>query len=71
MDDIKTKLGKAGLLIGAMGIISALLAIFNHDIRLLTWVDTWGNSTGWIIGILLIVTDGALFFLYGRTKDKV
>lgn len=70
MDDIKSKLGKAGVLIGAMGILSIVLSIFNYNIRLLSWVDAWGNTMGWIIRILLIVGGGALFFFYGRGEDE-
>lgn len=68
MDDIKLKLGKAGLILGAMGIISILLSIFNYNIRLLSWVDLWGNTIGWIIRIVLIIGGGALFFLFGREE---
>lgn len=70
MDDIKSKLGKAGLLIGAMGIMSIVLSIFNYNIRLLAWIDIWGNTMGWIIRILLIVGGGTLFFLFGRGEEE-
>ena len=69
MENIKFKLGKAGLLIAAMGIMSMLLSIFNYNIRLLAWIDIWGNTMGWIIRILLILIGGALFFLYGRDEE--
>ena len=69
MENIKFKLGKAGLLIAAMGIMSMLLSIFNYNIRLLAWIDIWGNTMGWIISILLILIGGALFFLYGRDEE--
>ncbi len=70
MNDIKSKLGKGGLLLGAMGIMSIILSIFNYNIRLLTWIDIWGNTMGWIIRILLILGGGALFFLFGSEDDK-
>jgi len=69
MDTIKSKLGKGGLLLAAMGIMSIILSIFNYNIRLLAWIDIWGNTMGWIIRILLIVGGGALFLLYGNTDD--
>lgn len=69
MDNIKSKLGKAGLIIGAMGIMSIVLSIFNYNIRLLSWVDAWGSTMGWIIRIILIVGGGALFFLFGSDED--
>ena len=62
MENIKSKLGKGGLLLGAMGIMSIILSIFNNNIRLLAWIDIWGNTMGWIIRILLILGGGALFF---------
>ena len=70
MDDIKSKIGKAGLIIGAMGIMSIVLSIFNYNIRLLAWVDAWGNTMGWIIRILLIVAGGALFFFFGNYDEE-
>lgn len=70
MDVIKSKLGKAGLLIGAMGIMSIVLSIFNYNIRLLAWIDIWGSTMGWIIRILLILGGGALFFFFGREEEE-
>ncbi|WP_425637877.1 hypothetical protein ACPUEN_00445 [Algoriphagus yeomjeoni] len=71
MEDIKSKLGQGGLLLAAMGIISMLLSIFNYNIRLLAWIDIWGNGMGWIIRILLIVIGGALFYIYGRDTEEI
>lgn len=70
MDNIKSKLGKAGLLLAAMGVMSIVLSIFNYNIRLLAWIDLWGTTVGWIIRILLIVLGIALFFLFGSDEDE-
>jgi len=70
MEQIKSKLGKGGLLLGAMGIISILLSIFNYNIRLLAWVDLWGNAMGWVIRILLIVGGVALYWFFGNTEEE-
>ncbi len=70
MDNIKSKLGKGGLLLAAMGIMSIVLSIFNYNIRLLAWIDVWGNTMGWVIRFLLILAGGALFFLYGNYDDE-
>ena len=69
MDTIKSKLGKGGLLLAAMGIMSIVLSIFNYNIKLLAWVDLWGNAAGWVIRILLILVGGALFFFLGRDEE--
>ena len=70
MENIKSKLGKGGILLAAMGIMSIVLSIFNYNIRLLAWVDAWGNTMGWIIRILLILGGGALYFFYGNYDDE-
>jgi len=70
MDDIKLKLGKGGLVLAALGVLSIVLSIFNYNIRLLSWIDAWGSTTGWIIRILFIVAGGALFFLFGRDEEE-
>lgn len=69
METIKSKLGKGGLLLAAMGIMSIILSIFNYNIRLLAWVDAWGNITGWIIRFLLIGVGGALFLFFGNDDE--
>lgn len=69
MENIKSKLGQGGLVLAAMGIISALLSIFNYNIRLLAWIDIWGSTMGWILRIVLVLVGGALFFLFGRAED--
>lgn len=69
MEYIKSKLGKGGLLLAAMGIMSIVLSIFNYNIRLLAWVDAWGNTMGWVIRILLIVGGGALFIFFGNDTE--
>lgn len=68
MTDIKSKIGKAGLVIAALGVISILLSLFNYNVRLLAWVDAWGTTMGWVIRGLLIVGGGALFFIFGREE---
>jgi hypothetical protein len=69
MENIKSKIGKAGILLAALGIISIVLSIFNYNIRLLAWVDLWGNTMSWVIKILLIAGGGALFFFFGRDEE--
>ncbi|KAB7531178.1 hypothetical protein F8C76_06695 [Flagellimonas olearia] len=69
MENIKVKLGQGGLVLAAMGIISMVLSIFNYNIRLLSWIDIWGSTAGWVIRILLILVGGVLFFLFGRDNE--
>lgn len=69
MENIKSKLGQGGILLAAMGIMSIVLSLFNYNIRLLAWVDVWGNTMGWVIRILLILGGGTLYFLFGNYDD--
>lgn len=70
MESIKTKLGQGGLVLAAMGLVSALLSIFNYNIRLLAWIDSWGIAMGWVLRVVLILTGGVLFLLFGRTEEE-
>lgn len=70
MGNIKAKIGQAGLIIGAMGIMSIVLSFFNYNVRLLAWIDLWGDTMGWVIRILLIVVGAALFFMLGGSDDE-
>ena len=70
MEIIKSKLGQGGLVLAVLGVMSIILSVFNYNIRLLAWIDMWGNTTGWIIRILLILGGGALFFLFNNYEEE-
>ena len=70
MEDLKTKIGKAGLLLAALGIISSALYLFNYNVRILSWIDMWGTTTGWVLRGLFIFGGGALFYFFGREEDE-
>ena len=40
---------------------SALLAIFNYEFTLLSWIGTWGDGVAWFIRAGLIAVGGLLF----------
>lgn len=69
MENIKSNVGKAGILLAALGVISIILSVFNYNIRLLAWVDLWGSLTGWVIRILLIIGGGALYIFFGKDVE--
>lgn len=69
MGTIKSKLSQAGIILAVMGIMSIVLSIFNYNIRLLAWVDMWGDTMGWVIRISLIV-GGGILFLALRGSDE-
>ncbi|QIE58415.1 hypothetical protein G5B37_02195 [Rasiella rasia] len=70
MEHIKSKLGKAGLVVAALGIMSIVLSIFNYNVRILAWIDSWGSTVGWALRILFVLLGGALFIFFGRTEEE-
>lgn len=70
MEQIKGKIGQAGLVLAAMGAMSIILSFFNYEVRLLAWIDLWGTTIGWVIRIGLIVGGAALFFFLGNDDDE-
>lgn len=56
-------MSKLGGYIAIFGIASIILYFFNYELRILGWINTWGETTAWIIRIGLIVLGAALFFL--------
>jgi hypothetical protein len=67
---MKSKIGKVGLFIAALGIMSIVLSFFNYNIRLLAWIDMWGDTVGWVIKISMIVVGAVLFFVLGRENEE-
>lgn len=70
MEFIKSKIGSIGLALAGMGLISIILSFMNYNLRLLMWIDLWGETMGWVIRIGLIVVGGALFLFFGNGEDE-
>lgn len=51
-----------GLLLGT-GLISSVLYFMDMNLRILMWVDNWGEGTGWGIRAGLIAVGAAVLFL--------
>ncbi|QLG45318.1 hypothetical protein [Costertonia aggregata] len=66
---MKKQLSGIGSFMALAGIISTALSFFNYNLRLLTWIDMWGETVGWIIRIGLIVVGAALFFAFKGVDD--
>ncbi len=69
MGNILPMIGKGGLALAAMGIISIFLYFFDYNIRLLAWIDVWGDTVGWIIRFALIIVGGSLYFFLGTPEE--
>jgi hypothetical protein len=51
------------------GIGSILLHFIGMQFKLLSWIDAWGDTTGWAIRIGIAVV-GALLWFLGSRKDE-
>jgi hypothetical protein len=51
------------------GAASILLYFFEMNLRLLSWIDNWGVTAGWIIRIGLIVL-GLVLFIMGKRREE-
>lgn len=60
---------KLGVYLAIFGIGSIVLSFFERQFRILMWIDSWGETTGWVIRIGMIVLGAVLFFM-GKSKEE-
>jgi hypothetical protein len=51
------------------GVGSIILNFLNMGFRILSWIDNWGVTVGWLIRIGLAVVGGGLWF-FGKNQEK-
>lgn len=61
---------KAGIYIVIFGIASIILPLFDLQLKLLMWVDNWGETVSWAIKIGLIVIGAVLFFIGNNSEEE-
>ena len=60
-----------GMYMALAGLISiALITFMDRELSILSWIDMWGDTIGWIIRIGLIVIGGTLFFILPKEEPK-
>lgn len=52
-----------------IGVVSSVLYLINYNLRILMWIDMWGQGVAWGIRGGLIVAGAALFFIFGTGDD--
>lgn len=57
-----------GMYVAIAGILSAVMSFAGYNLRILLWIDSWGEGAGWAIRIGLIVVGGALYFI-GKSRE--
>ena len=60
---------RLGGYVALFGVLAIVLPFFNLQLRLLGWIDTWGETVSWAIKIGLIVVGAAMFFMGGSSAE--
>lgn len=63
------KLASIGSFLVIVGIVSIILYFIGYNLRILMWIDMWGETVAWIIRIGITVL-GAILFLVGKKAAK-
>jgi uncharacterized membrane protein YdjX (TVP38/TMEM64 family) len=70
MEYIKEQIGRFGAMLAIFGFASAVLAFFGYNLKVLMWIDLWGDTLGWVIRVGAILIGAILFFMFGRADDE-
>lgn len=58
-----------GSFMAIAGLISIALYFFGYELKILMWIDNWGETVGWAIRGGLVVV-GAALWLFGPEPEK-
>jgi hypothetical protein len=56
-------MGKLGIYLAIFGLVSIVLSFLNMNLKILIWIDMWGETMGWTIRIGMIVVGLLIAFL--------
>ncbi len=59
-----------GMYMAIAGIASIALLFANMNLIILSWIDMWGDTIGWVIRIGLVVVGGILFFMGNAPEEE-
>jgi hypothetical protein len=65
----KSKLQGIGGSIALAGVVSIVLYFINFNLRILMWIDAWGEGVGWAIRIGIVLLGGAVY-AFGALAGK-
>jgi hypothetical protein len=57
----KGKIQGIGGTIALAGVASIVLNFINFNLRILMWIDAWGEGVGWAIRVGLVVLGGLVY----------
>ena len=59
-----------GAFIALVGAFSTALYFIGYNLRILMWIDSWGQTAGWVIRIGLLVGGLALFLVFRTSGEE-
>ena len=57
----KSRIQGIGGTIALAGVVSIVLNFINFNLRILMWIDLWGEGVGWAIRVGLVLLGGAIW----------
>lgn len=70
MEYIKDKLAYIGSFLASAGVFSIVLYFMDFNLRILLWIDLWGDVVGWMIRGGMVVLGAGLWLASKIIKSK-
>lgn len=67
---LKSKISGFGGAAALFGLVSIVLSFFNYNLRILIWIDSWGETMAWVIRIGLIAVGLAVYFIMNVSEEE-
>ncbi len=59
-----------GSFMAIAGLISIALFFFGYELKILMWIDNWGETVGWLIRGGLVVIGAAIWFFSPEPEES-
>ncbi len=57
-----------GIYMVFIGLVSMVLQVIGREFVILSWINSWGKGSGWLIRIALVLVGGAIVIY--RLRDE-
>lgn len=69
-NSLKSKISGFGGAAALFGFVSIVLSFFNYNLRILMWIDSWGETMAWVIRVGLIIVGLAVYFVMNVPDEE-
>lgn len=70
MKQFSAKIASFGAFMALAAVISSVLSFVGYNLRVLMWVDMWGETMGWVVRGGVLVAGGLLYFVFSKLSDS-